>query len=679
MSEKSTMEIQGVPIHIPKKPKRTQVVGYNRKKENQKWQRTPLPEDWESLSDKAQSKFIEEQFRIRRDGYWFMNNGVPTYITGAHYYYLNWCKIDVGYPDYWDRDRRFFLFWDAAVKDKNCYGVIMPKHRRQGASWKAASIVLESITSMYNSNGGIMSKTGSDSKKLFDKVVYLFRNLPPFFQPIIEGTDSPKTVLSFKKPGERITKNKKTVSKSEALNSQIDWRNTKNNSYDGDKLAIFVSDEGGKWLEADVSKNWQIVKPALSQGRKIVGKAFLPSTVNEMEAGGKAYKDIWDDSDQGDKVPGTNRTKSGLYRYFTQAYDGYEGFIDEFGMSIVDTPKKKTLDKDGEEITIGAKEYLSQIRDGLKNDTNKLAEHKRQFPWTPEEAFRVSVDTCLFDAEKIYQQIDYIEGFGAGLTTNGNFIWKNGQQDTEVIWVPDKKGKWCVSWVPEHGRRSLVLKGKKGNKPSSEDLLVAGCDPFDHDVTTDGRRSDGAAYVFKKFNIHEEESHMFVAQYITRPPKAEMFFEDMLKMCVFYGCQILVENNKVGLIQHFRRRGYSDYLMARPESTHTKFSKTRQLEVGLPTTGQAVISALIDATQAYIYDYVGILEDGTMGNVFFYELLKDWLEFEATNRTKYDASMAAGITLLAAQKNIKVKKEPKKYIPFVRKYSNYGIMSKKLD
>ena len=202
MSEKSTIEIQGVPIDIPKKPKRTQVVGYNRKKENQKWQRTPLPEDWESLSDKAQSKFIEEQFRIRRDGYWFMNNGVPTYITGAHYYYLNWCKIDVGYPDYWDRDRRFFLFWDAAVKDKNCYGVIMPKHRRQGASWKAASIVLESITSMYNSNGGIMSKTGSDSKKLFDKVVYLFRNLPPFFQPIIEGTDSPKTVLSFKKPGE---------------------------------------------------------------------------------------------------------------------------------------------------------------------------------------------------------------------------------------------------------------------------------------------------------------------------------------------------------------------------------------------------------------------------------------------------------------------------------------------
>jgi hypothetical protein len=670
MSEKNIDEIQGISVSVPKIPPRKTIQGYGKKKREQKWERNPLPSNWDTMSEGARSKFVEQEFIRRRDGYWFYNNGEPTYITGLHYYYLNWCKIDVGYPSYWDRDRRFFLVWESCIKDNNCYGLIMPKHRRQGASWKAAAIVLEGITSMYNSNGGIMSKTGADSKKLFDKVVYLFRQLPPFFQPIIEGTDSPKTVLSFKKPGERITKNKQTVSKSEALNSQIDWRNTKNNSYDGDKLAIFVSDEGGKWLEADVSKNWQIVKPALSQGRKIVGKAFLPSTVNEMEAGGKSFKDIWDDSDQNDKVVGTNRTRSGLYRYFTEAYDGYEGFIDEYGMSVIHTPTSKTFDLDGDEITIGSKEYLSQIRDGLKNDTNKLAEHKRQFPWTPEEAFRVSVDTCLFDAEKIYQQIEYLEVVGPSLTSRGNFIWKNAEQDSEVRWIPDKKGKWDVSWVPPNDV------GINKKRPPNQELLVAGCDPFDHDVTTDGRRSNGAAYVFKKFNIHEEESHMFVAEYINRPPKAEMFYEDMLKMCVFYGCQILVENNKIGLLQYFKKRGYEKYLMARPESTHTKFSKTRQVELGLPTTGQAVISAMTDALQAYVYDYIGIREDGTMGNLFFFNLLKDLLEFDATNRTKFDASMAAGITLLAAQKNIKPKIEKKVYIPFVKKYNNTGVISK---
>tara|TARA_R110002012_G_scaffold230276_1_gene402967 strand:- start:2573 stop:4594 length:2022 start_codon:yes stop_codon:yes gene_type:complete len=670
------MNIQGIEINIPKNPKKSSIIGYNKSKKNQKWTRNPMPDNWDSFSEIKKNKFIEQEFERRLNGVWFMNNGEKTYITGAHYYYLNWCKIDVGYPDYWDRDRRFFLVWDNVRKDNNSFGLIMPKHRRQGASWKAASIVLHDITLSYNSNGGILSKTGSDAKKLFDKVVYIFRKLPYFFQPIIEGTDSPKTVLSFKKPGERITKNNKQVKASEALDSQIDWRNTKNNSYDGEKLKTFISDEGGKWLEADCSKNWQIVKPALSQGRKIIGKAFLPSTVNEMEEGGKAFKDIWDDSDQEDKVVGTSRTKSGLYRYFTPAYDGFEGFIDEYGHSVIETPKSKVFDKYGDEIKIGSREYLNKIRNGFKNDTNKLAEHKRQFPWTPEEAFRVSTDDCLFDSERIYQQIDYIEGSGGKMVTKGNFVWSNGIKDTKVVWRPDKKGKWSVVLLPSSEKTNSQTI-KFGNKyPGNELEFVSGCDPFDHDVTTDGRRSDAASYIFRKFNAHEQDnSHMFVSQYIHRPPKAEIFFEDMLMQCVFYGCPILVENNKIGLIQYFKRRGYERYLMARPESTHTKFSK-KQTEVGIPATGLAVANALVDSIQAYVYDYVGINEEGAIGRVFFYELLKDWLEFDVNNRTKYDASMASGFTLLAAQKHIKPKVEIKTTQPFVRKYSNNGKISK---
>ena len=670
------MNIQGIKIILPKKPKKSSIIGYNKSKKNQKWTRTSLPESWDSISEIKKNKFIEQEFERRLNGVWFMNNGEETYITGAHYYYLNWCAIDIGYPDYWDRDRRFFLIWDSVRNDNNSFGLIMPKHRRQGASWKAASIILHDITLSYNSNGGMLSKTGSDAKKLFDKVVYIFRKLPYFFQPIIEGTDSPKTVLSFKKPGERITKNNKQVKASEALDSQIDWRNTKNNSYDGEKLKTFVSDEGGKWLEADCSRNWQIVKPALSQGRKIIGKAFLPSTVNEMEEGGKAFKDIWDDSDQGEKVLGTDRTISGLYRYFIPAYDGFEGFIDEYGKSIIETPKSKIYDKYGDEISVGSKEYLKKIRDGFKNDTNKLAEHKRQFPWTPEEAFRVSTDDCLFDSERIYQQIDYIEGSGGKMVTKGNFVWSNGIKDTKVVWRPDKKGKWSVVLLPD-AQKTNSQTIKFGSKyPGNELEFVSGCDPFDHDVTTDGRRSDAASYIFRKFNAHEQDnSHMFVSQYIHRPPKAEIFFEDMLMQCIFYGCPILVENNKIGLIQYFKRRGYEKYLMARPESTHTKFSK-KQTEVGIPATGLAVANALVDSIQSYVYDYVGINEEGAIGRVFFYELLKDWLEFDVNNRTKYDASMASGFTLLATQKHIRPKIEIKTTQPFVRKYSNNGKISK---
>tara|TARA_R110000850_G_scaffold273392_3_gene409762 strand:+ start:653 stop:2686 length:2034 start_codon:yes stop_codon:yes gene_type:complete len=676
MNEK---KIQNISINILKKPKLKDIDGFSRSKKNQKWKRNPIPDNWETLSAKKQDKFIDLEFERRENGYWFMNNGVATYITGAHYYYMNWCQIDIGYPDYWDRDRRFFLVWNAVRENPDAFGLIMPKHRRQGASWKAAAIVLHDVSSSFNASGGMLSKTGSDAKKLFDKVVYIFRKLPSFFQPIIEGTDSPKTVLSFKKPGERITKNNTKVKTSEALESQIDWRNTKNNSYDGEKLKTFISDEGGKWLEADVSKNWQIVKPALSQGRKIIGKAFLPSTVNEMNEGGAAFKDIWDDSDQEDIVLGTKRTRSGLFRYFTPAYDGFEGFIDEFGMSVIDNPKKGTKDKYGDLIDIGSKEYLTKIREGFKNDTNKLAEHKRQFPWTPEEAFRVNTDTCLFDSERIYQQIDYIEGTGGAMVTKGDFRWENGVRDSRVIWTPSAKGKWSVVALPEKEKRNAKRKTYLGWSPCNELEFVSGCDPFDHDVTTDGRRSDAAAYMFRKLDVHDQDnSHMFVAQYIHRPPKAELFFEDMLMMSVFYGAPMLVENNKIGLIQYFKRRGYEGFLMARPESTHTKFSR-KQTEVGIPATGSAVANSIVDSIQAYVYDYVGINEEtGSVGRVFFYELLKDWLEFDVNNRTKFDASMASGFTLLASQKHVKPKIEIKRTAPFVHRYSNNGSISKRI-
>lgn len=422
-----------------------------------------------------------------------------------------------------------------------------------------------------------------------------------------------------------------------------------------------MCDEAGKWEEADVSKNWQIVKPCLSVGTNIVGKCFMPSTVNEMtKGGGQKYKAIWDDSDPEER-DGNGRTRSGLYRYFTPAYDGYEGFIDEYGNSDIK----------------GAKEYLDNIRESLKNDTSKLSEHKRQFPYTPEEAFRIDNKSCAFDSEKIYSQLDYMEGLVRPMTFKGNFIWSNGVKDNDVVFVPDRNGRWEIAWLPNMEDRNEVMKRRGKWAPKNEATIVAGVDPYDHKTTTDGKRSDAAAYVFRKYNpALPAETHMFVAEYINRPATVQMFYEDMIMMCKFYGCQILVENNKIGLINYMEQRGYGEYLMERPEVTHTKNSRGQKIK-GLPSSGEAVINSIIDAIQAYVYEAVGYDEDsGAIGRCFFQHLLLDWAEFEPDNRTKYDASMASGITLLAAQKHVKVKKQNSKPIVFVRRFNNRGMTSK---
>ena len=123
-----------------------------------------------------------------------------------------------------------------------------------------------------------------------------------------------------------------------------------------------------------------------------------------------------------------------------------------------------------------------------------------------------------------------------------------------------------------------------------------------------------------------------------------------------------------------------EYIMERPENTHTKFSRGKQKERGIPANSQAVIQAQAEAVASYIYDYVGYnLQTGEVGICYFNDLLLDWAEFDIHNRTKFDATISSSLALLASQK-VKVikKKEEVKQQPFLKKYSNSGFISKKI-
>ena len=45
-------------------------------------------------------EYIEKEFDYREEGHWFLNQNIPTYLTGSHYMYLQWTNIDIGYPDF---------------------------------------------------------------------------------------------------------------------------------------------------------------------------------------------------------------------------------------------------------------------------------------------------------------------------------------------------------------------------------------------------------------------------------------------------------------------------------------------------------------------------------------------------------------------------------------------------
>jgi hypothetical protein len=658
------IDIQGLVIGLPPVPK-------NLNKKANKWTVKEYPKelkniksifDWQSYSNEFKEKwegYIDEEFNNRENGYWFYNKDVPTYITGTHYMYLQWSKIDVGHPDYREANRLFYIFWEAVKADTRAYGMCYLKNRRSGFSFMASGETVNLATISGDARFGILSKSGSDAKKMFtDKVVPISLNYPFFFKPIQDGMDRPKTELAYRVPASKLTRksiqSKETRIEMEGLDTTIDWKNTGDNSYDGEKLKLLVHDESGKWERPDnILNNWRVTKTCLRLGSRIIGKCMMGSTSNALEKGGGNFKKLYNDSDV-TKRNNNGQTKSGLYSLFIPMEWNYEGFIDEHGQPVFDTPKEETvLDPFGDTIDTGVIDYWNNEVEGLKGDQDALNEYYRQFPRTTEHAFRDETKNSIFNLAKIYEQIDYNDDLrNTNIITTGNFQWEAGVKDTKVMFLPSPQGRFKVSWIPNADvqNRSIVKNGIK--YPGNEHIGAFGCDSYDISGTTDGKGSKGALHGLTKFSMEDAPPSTFFLEYIARPQTAEIFFEDVLMACVFYGMPLLAENNKPRLLYYFKRRGYRGYSMNRPDRLWNKLSVTEKEIGGIPNSSEDIKQAHAAAIEMYIDKYIGLKEDGTYGSMYFNATLNDWSKFDINNRTKFDAAISSGLAVMACHKDM---------------------------
>jgi hypothetical protein len=683
-------EVNGLRIALPM-PKDIQ----NR---DAKWQPQEYPKDlakiktifdWNKYDNEFKTKwidYIETEFDRRDNGFWFMNNKQKTYITGTHYMYLQWTKIDVGLPEFRESNRIFFIFWEACKADTRCFGMCYLKNRRSGFSFMSSSELVNTGTINKNARLGILSKTGNDAKIMFtDKVVPISNNYPFFFKPVQDGMDKPKTELGYRVPASKITRKNmdKNEEEIEGLDTSIDWKNTADNSYDGEKLKLLVHDESGKWLAPNnIENNWRVTKTCLRLGSRIIGKCMMGSTSNALDKGGSGFKDIYYDSDPR-KRSSNGQTKSGLYSLFIPMEWNFEGFIDEHGWPVLEKPEDPIKSIDGSWITQSVVEYWENEVAALKSDADALNEFYRQFPRTESHAFRDESKSSLFNLTKIYQQIDYNDTMvQIQSITRGSFHWKDGIKDSEVVWTPDRKGRFLVSWMPEHNKRNKVLKINGRFKPGNEHMGCFGCDPYDISGAVGGGGSNGSLHGLTKFHMDEGPVNEFFLEYIARPQTAEIFFEDVLMACFFYGMPILVENNKPRLLYHFKNRGYRSFAMNRPDKAIAKLSKT-ELEIGgIPNSSEDVKQAHAAAIETYIEQHVGIDMEGTyrptdeMGTMPFTRTLEDWARFDINNRTKHDASISSGLAIMATQRHLYVPEVKKSKISLkFAQYDNKGFHS----
>jgi len=682
-------EIQNLKIALPKVK---EVHGF----ETDKWEYTEYPKvlkkiksvfDWEEYPLDFKEKwydYIDNEFTRREKGFWFYNKGISTYITGTHYMYLQWSKIDVGQPDFREANRLFYIFWEACKADARCYGLCYLKNRRSGFSFMASGEVVNLATISSDSRYGILSKSGPDAKKMFtDKVVPISVNYPFFFKPIQDGMDRPKTELAYSVPATKYTRKKletnETLRELDGLDTTIDWKNTGDNSYDGEKLKLLVHDESGKWERpTNILNNWRVTKTCLRLGSRVIGKCMMGSTSNSLDKGGDNFKKLYNDSDVTQRNA-NGQTRSGLYSLFIPMEWNYEGYIDSHGLPVFDTPKKPKRGPQGETIDLGVIEYWNNEVEGLKQDQDALNEFYRQFPRTTKHAFRDESKESLFNLTKIYEQIDFNEDLRNSINiTKGNFMWRDGVQDSQVLFMPNTNGRFLITWVPPVNMQNAVITKGGIKYPLNENLGAFGCDPYDISGTVDKRGSKGSLHGLTKFSMTDTPPNHFFLEYIARPQTAEIFFEDVLMACIFYGMPILAENNKPRLLYHFKRRGYRGFSMNRPDRKRNKLSVTERELGGIPNSSEDIKQAHAAAIESYIEDFVGLKETG-YGDVYFQRTLEDWAKFNINNRTKHDASISSGLALMACNKHRYAPSAPRKLQSVdlgIKKYDNKGVTSK---
>lgn len=600
------------------------------KKENQYWERPLPPDNYESKRKKeiaAQKtnpeyynpelqNYRNQEWDRRLNGFWFYNNGIATYVTGLHYFYLVHWKIDVGYPHFRITDLQFFYFLEYVVQDPNSLGMIEVTKRRQGKTMRAGAFLFELTSRSKNKNAGIQSKTYEDAKEnVFAKgVVMPFKYLPDFFIPIYdtEKGQTPKGELRFFKTNKRGANDDIFLEKIE-LESSITFKSADKFAYDGMKLHRYLADEAGKTKNVDVYDRHQVVQFCLQQEENIIGKALYTTTVEEMDDGGASFKQLWQASNQ-EKLDGNGRTKSGLYQYFMPAYRTL--FYDQYGFA--DEEK--------------AREYYTNARAALADDPRALASYIRKNPFTIEEAFFSEAESCLYDALAINKQMETIGWTDEKeLYLRGEFMWDKAERDTRVVFKETSNGKFLINKklnvFDDFSYNDIQEYGTK-KAPKNNAKFAMGVDPFDHSIIT-SKGSDGACYVFRRYDAADELSETFLVEYLNRPDTAEIFYEDMIKLVHFFSCQALIEDQKIGLIKYFEARGYEKFLFRIPNS----------IKYGI-SASQKTHQQIAEQTEIYINE--------NLHKVVFKNLLQDWLLFDIKNTTKFDAAMSSGYTLIAA-------------------------------
>jgi hypothetical protein len=521
-----------------------------------------------SDSPKGEAYWNEQAYRSYH-GYKRESDGI--WITGYHYFYLNFCPIEltiaskelevegnvhgdreVGFPAFWDGDYEFFHYVQRG-EDAGLFGDV-DKVRGSGYSCKGASMAnrnyflvprSKSYLVVYDKQfllgDGIMSKvtaqmnfidehTGWSKRRLIDKDLHI------------------KSGYTVKSPtGVWIEKGFKSEIIAVSIAEDA-------NKMRGKRGKLIIYDEAGAFPR--LYKVWGTSIASMRQGRVVYGYMLAMGTggsdynysmsLEDMFYNPEAYEilpveNVWD----------KNVPKGSKCGFFVSSSMNREGHYDKEGNSNQETATIEIL-----------KEREDKLKNGATNDI--VTRHIAEFPLAPRESFLKAVGS-IFPVNELNEHLIYIDGKPKEFE-NKEYIGKLTETSEGFKWSPDidiypitdfplrnKERKEGAIVIWEHPNKSEVT-GKV-----RDDIYIAGLDPYDDDQALTST-SLGSLIIMNLL------TGRIVAEYTGRPDSAERFYENCFKLLRYYNATVNYERNKKGFYAYAKNNNFLKFLCPEPKN-----------------------------------------------------------------------------------------------------------------
>lgn len=592
----------------------------------------------------------DEQHRRCIEGY----SVGDTKISGRHYHYLNFSEIlrepEGGgkkrrlAPRFLDIDHDFYWEYERCLKAGK--DILVLKRRQCGFSYKTAQICAYDFSFIPDSYTIITSGVEGYSVDTMKKALAVldFAASGEFYkhrEP--DSADFNQAMFWEKLPsGQRI----KTGIFS------ILHRITSSNlqAMVGKSPSMVLYEEIGKFKGLKATKAY--IDPGMEERGRRTGINVLIGT------GGEEHESIDEVTDMFYK-PAT---------YNLMEYDNVWG--SEIGLDDVPDLKNKcayfipgdrfmdATDDDGNSHPEESRKIIMERRAKIEGDKKNWLIEVTQYPLTPEEAL-MTPEGGKFNAYKLNKRKAEILRSPElrDIVELGNLEWVRDSNDNilGVEYSPDPiNGIYRITEMP----------ARLPNGEVPEFLYVAGTDSYDKDKAADEKRASfGACRIHKQWNGLDDTNDIPVCSLVERPERAEIFYEDTAKMCVFYGwASNLIEYSNILIFDWYRRNGFSRLIRQRPETAYAAMNKSNvQSRDG------------IDPNTKYVWEQIAVdWVEKNAHRINDVQLIDKLIKYRSDKNC--DESIAFMLSLLHAHDNAKVELTEKvPEVPFrMHRYSMRG-------